>query len=296
MVLDENVNIKVNTRNINTLKDNGFNNINIGDIIQGDINLLSNGSHTKINVRCDICGNEKQIQYRYYNESKSKYGLYACSSKCAQFKNKQTNIKKYGVDNVSKSDIIKRKKKNTSLNKYGVDNPFKSYNVKEKIKNGLFEKYGVDNVSKIDFVKEKRKKTNLERYGNEIFVNSEYFYNNVNYFRDIINPEYFILIKNKFKDKHNLELLKISKKENEIIYKLKCDNGCEHSFECESDMLSHRIRYNTILCTKCNPKNSHTKSGLEKKILSFIKSKYNGEILENYRINNKEIDIYIYLN
>lgn len=41
-------------------------------------------------------------------------------------KSKKTCIKKFGVDNASKSDIIKQKKKNTFLKHYGVDNIWKT--------------------------------------------------------------------------------------------------------------------------------------------------------------------------
>ena len=64
------------------------------------------------------------------------------------------------------------KQKETMLKKYGVDHPSKSKEIKNKIKNTFFEKYGVDNPAKLQHVKDKQKKTNLERYGVEYTINN----------------------------------------------------------------------------------------------------------------------------
>ena len=81
-------------------------------------------------------------------------------------KYKETCIKNYGVDNVSKLSEIKKKKKNTFLINYGVDNIFKSNEFKENLNNIMIEKYGmkrITNPEKIsntrnNFSEEKRKK------------------------------------------------------------------------------------------------------------------------------------------
>lgn len=293
MILDKKVNIKVYSRNIKKLKSLGFDNIKIGDNVLVDISLLPPNSHTTINVKCDVCQEKKQISYKEYNKSLKSGGYYACSSKCAFNKNKQTNIKKYGVEHISQSKLIQKKVKETNLKNYGVENVFQNKEIQKKIKHTFIEKYDVDNPSKYNDFKIKKKETNLKKYGNENFVLSEYFYNNVNYFKNVDNIKYIETIKTKFLNNYNLTLIDIYKSNNQNVYKLKCDNGHNHIFDCESDMLSHRIRYNTILCTICNPKNSYSKSGLEIKILNFIKKYYNSNIIENHRINGKEIDIYL---
>lgn len=58
-------------------------------------------------------------------------------------KRKATILKKYGVDNVSKSDVVKSKKKETTKGHYGVVNPFQSSEVKKRISQVVEEKYGV---------------------------------------------------------------------------------------------------------------------------------------------------------
>ena len=64
------------------------------------------------------------------------------------------------------------KQKETMLKKYGVEHASKSQEIKNKIKNTFFEKYGVDNPAKLQYVKDKQKKTNLQRYGVEYTVNN----------------------------------------------------------------------------------------------------------------------------
>jgi len=60
----------------------------------------------------------------------------------ARKKAKQTCLKVYGVDNVSKVDKVKRKMKRTNLKKYGVPCTLQSKESKEKIKNSIIENYG----------------------------------------------------------------------------------------------------------------------------------------------------------
>src|SRR5690606_30183057 len=62
----------------------------------------------------------------------------ACSTKCAQSKNsakekrKKTNILKWGVDNVSKSDEIKKRTEESNLKKWGTKSTFQNPFVREK--------------------------------------------------------------------------------------------------------------------------------------------------------------------
>lgn len=49
---------------------------------------------------------------------------------------------KYGVDNVSSLDDVKKKKIELSLSKYGTENPFQNKDVQESYKKSMIEKYG----------------------------------------------------------------------------------------------------------------------------------------------------------
>jgi hypothetical protein len=153
--------------------------------------------------KCEVCGKEFEC---IVTASKTN-----CSRECS-FKNpnkiikrRKTCLEKYGVDNVAKADIVKKKGKQTKLErygdenygcygsdsfnksilkkygeknynnrekakktcleKYGVDNTFKSEEIKDKIKDSLLEKYGVEYISQNENIKEKKKKTCLKNYG-----------------------------------------------------------------------------------------------------------------------------------
>lgn len=80
-------------------------------------------------------------------------------------------IKEFGLKKSRESASQKRKE--TCLKKYGVDNPSKSSVVIEKIKNTNIEKYGDVSFTSTKEGKETIKKTKLERYGNENYNNME---------------------------------------------------------------------------------------------------------------------------
>ena len=69
---------------------------------------------------------------------------------------------------------------------------------------------------------------------------------------------------------------------------------CNNIFTINKGLLYNRQKYNTILCTHCNPIDKHI-SGKEIQLLNFIKENYNSEIIENSRniINPYELDIYL---
>lgn len=80
-------------------------------------------------------------------------------------KAKETFLKKYGVDNPSKSKEIYDKVRKTNLERYGVECSAQAEVVKEKIKESNLKKYGVECSFQAEVVKDKIKATSLERYG-----------------------------------------------------------------------------------------------------------------------------------
>ena len=122
MILTENVKIKISRKNIEHLKNKGYN-CNLKDIIDVKVKDLTFGSHIKIKVKCDVCETEKILTYQNYLKGFINSNFYACSSKCALEKVKKTNIKKFGVDSVFKNVEIKEKIKKRCLEKYGVEYP-----------------------------------------------------------------------------------------------------------------------------------------------------------------------------
>ncbi len=90
-------------------------------------------------------------------------------------KTKQTNLKKYGVENVFQSEIYKEKTKKTNLKKYGVEWHTQSNNFKEKANQTNLERYGAKNAFQNKDIQEKQKQTNLKKYGVENVFQSEIY-------------------------------------------------------------------------------------------------------------------------
>ena len=145
---------------------------------------------------CPICG--KNVNFISFNMGYHKF----CSSKCLsnseyrrnkiketnlkkysvenpfqsesiKDKIKETNLKKYGVENYSQTQEFQKKFKQTCLEKYGVESPSQSQEVQNKMKQTCLERYGVENASQSQEVQNKMKQTCLERYGVENYSQSE---------------------------------------------------------------------------------------------------------------------------
>lgn len=231
-----------------------------------------------------------------------------CSRRCMfdsddiKDKKKSTNLIKYGVDNPSKSEITKNKVRKTNLEKFGVEYPLQSEDIKNKLKSFFMEKWGVDNPSKIKEVRDKAENTMLERFGVKYALQSKVLLDklkNTNFIKygneSFTKTESYNLIMKKliFEKNSNIvntddkKLLKLDKTE----YTINCIK-CQEDFIIQRQLWRNRNRNLQEICLVCNPiVNGVSKE--EKNILFYIKEIYNGEIVENYRLENKEIDIYI---
>jgi len=254
MLLEDKINIKVNPKNYKSLVNYTFE--KIGDIIEIDICDLSKNSHMNVRCKCDVCGFEKEIQYKSYLASVSKYNYYTCSSKCAILKNELTNLYRLGVKYPAQSKIVNDKYKNTMFNKYGVDNSLKIDGVNKK---------AVENSKSLD-AKHKRINTNLERFGQDNISKSDIFFGNTK----VGNDDNFI----KYLGNNN------------------CLFRCDlHNFEISTINYHNRINDGVELCTICYPIGD-SKSIKEKELFEFINYEFNGVIIQSYR-DNLEIDIYL---
>ena len=127
-------------------------------------------NNIEIRPVCPVCG-----KYVKFLGLKKKGFTYHCSQYCSNNdlntinKSKQSSLRKYGVDNYSKTKEHKERVKQTCLEKYGREIPF-NY---DKSKETCLEKYGVDNYFKTKEFIEKRKQTCLEKYGVENYNNKE---------------------------------------------------------------------------------------------------------------------------
>lgn len=86
---NQNFIIKINKNNIDHFHEKGYENIKIGDKIEVKAEDLTKGSKRLIKVKCDYCGEEKEIPFRDYHDE---YGTYSCKH-CRQTKTSKITLK-----------------------------------------------------------------------------------------------------------------------------------------------------------------------------------------------------------
>ena len=292
MIKGQEINIKISSSNITHYKNKGYK-CNIKDIILVKINDMTPQSTNKIIAICDICGKEKEVEYRRYVNNVKNKNFYVCSLSCAQSKIKLTKKENFGDPNFS--NIEKRnntceklygnknyknieKQKITNLEKYGQIHVINNIEILEKRKKTNIDKFGFDSPMKNVDVKKQRKNTLLNKYGNEN-------YNNINKTLNSIKEKNINNLKLKFNLENVIDY-------NDQLFLLKCEK--DHNYKISYDLIYRRKSYNNTLCTICNPigvKNSDC----EKSLINFIKNNYDLKIIENSRdiIKPYELDIYL---
>lgn len=299
------------------------------DYLEINVKDLNVGSREIVNVICDFCSSESSVTYKEYLRNILNSGKFACSKKCGSQKSKETNIQKLGVDHPLKLQEFRDKQAKTNLLKFGVEFLQQSETIREKTKNTylenfgvehisqtrenrkrskdwtssqefkmksrktLFENYGVENPTQSEEIQQKIKINNLSKWGFEHPMKSEVIKQKL---KDSLLSKFLVdnITKFEFFRKNNFE---IAKDENYICYEengvcsFRCDNKLVHTFSIPSDIYFKRKSSKLTLCTVCYPTNEIS-SIKEKNLLDFIKSIYNGEILESYR-DKIEIDIYL---
>jgi hypothetical protein len=309
MILNDFIEIKITKKNIDHFI-NFYKNIKLKDIIKVKPEQLQSGSNTRIDTKCEICGIERNIKYQaYYKNINSceDYPIYTCD-KCSHVKIKSYNRKKWGVDYFSQtsdytdkfkktmkekwgveyaqqSDIIREKTKKTNLEKFGVENPFFD---NDMIKSKFKEKWGVDHPSKLkeinDKIKSTKEKNNTSLSSPEIRKKIKET-NNLRYGANTPNQSNILRNNNITNDSNHIKYI------NEGVSEFRCDLNKNHIFYINSSNYHNRKRSKLPLCTVCNPIGD-SQSIKEKELFEFIKSIYNGEIIQSYR-DCLEIDIYL---
>lgn len=208
--------------------------------------------------KCLVC--EKETKYNGMMDGYSRYCSAKCSANSIETKNKkkQTNLEKYGVEQVLQNKNIYNKMTENIKEKYGTDNVFKVKEIQEKQKETIKEKYNVDNVSQLDEVKDKKETTRLKSQTNKMDKILKYF--------DV-----------ELIDKYNLNNREI------LNFKcLKCGNTFENNY--------FNIQQGYGKCPICFPK---YKSNDELELIEFIKSLNISNIVEGDKtiLNGKELDI-----
>lgn len=167
------VEMKWNGSNKKRYMSMGYEFTKIGDVFNVHIIDMPKGSNFYVDVECDYCGSitKKQI-YHYFKEQEMIIKKDACRD-CANTKNKEMNIIKYGVASTQQLKHVKEKTKSTMLERYGFENPMKNDDIKVKLKKSIRDKYGVDHIFELEYFKDKANKTMMDRYGCEWYTQTE---------------------------------------------------------------------------------------------------------------------------
>lgn len=145
MILTKTVEIKLNRGNIPHYKQHEiFKNTKLGDIINVPVKLAPGKS--KIIVKCDLCGSEREILYSTYIDStKNKTEMYLCKGVCSNIKREETNMKLYGVKNCFQNNDKIDKIKHTMIERYGVEHNMQTQKCLNDRVETYRKNYGCDN-------------------------------------------------------------------------------------------------------------------------------------------------------
>lgn len=257
--------------------------INETSFLDNSVSIFQRLWHIENNTKqipaCEVCGKPC-----IFNKAKKIYSR-TCSKKCnlqsetTKSKRKDSNLEKYGVENVFQNQQVKDKIVESHIDRYGVVHQMHRREVKDKIEKTNLNRYGVKSPAQNEDIKQKCKETNLEKYGVSAAFNNQLAKDNrlennwirrLNALKDIV-----IFNSDQVKDIFDNKYWWTCKK-------------CSHIFE------SNLSDGNIPRCKVCYPVNSNS-SNMEKDLISFIQSLYNGNILLNDRkiIAPLEIDIFI---
>jgi hypothetical protein len=170
MILTKEIRVELTQFNYHHYKRLGYDTENKSFLII-KIEDIGNRTPTKIDVKCDLCGKEKNINYRKYTDNISKYNIYTCSNKCAMFKNEETNLQKYGYTHQCKNDEVQDKILKTKLQKGIISNSIEDFSDYRRIVNNLtnrVKKYLFNNWDGFDYYDKENIKENINLNYNDI--------------------------------------------------------------------------------------------------------------------------------
>jgi len=229
MIKEDKVLVPINLRNRSYFQELGYD-IKSDGFIFAFIKDLKSGSKVKVTSVCEICGNEKSIQYSKYlmNKNRNNKGYYSCFD-CKNIEKEKTCMKKWGVRSYSMTEDFKvneskkwkgiqkgsEKGKSTMIIKYGVDSFFKTDIMRERNREWMSS----------DIFKEKSKKTIKEKWGVDSYSKTDEFKSKINDKKDIILSK----IKETFFNKYGVDWYsktdefksKINDKKDEIVNSIK---------------------------------------------------------------------------
>lgn len=154
--------ITVNKTNIEHFRKQGYE-VELKDTISVAAKDLVPGSHKKIIVICDYCGQEISKEFRRFITGRKNSTKDACYD-CAQVKRQEVLQEKYNSDSPFGSQEVRDKSKRTVRERYGVENVMQVKEVKEKLADTLESRYGVRGVLQHPAFLKKARKTTFAKY------------------------------------------------------------------------------------------------------------------------------------
>ena len=162
MLLTKEVEVKINSRNIEHYKNLGYKIpmrkatkrtkevmhkdyvYDLGATITVKTEDLSNGSHAKVDVLCDYCKKEiiSKIYKNYINGSKN--NVKDSCKKCSMKKSEETHFMMHGVRKPLQMSESREKFKETCMDRYSVEYYSKTDECKKRIRSTNLKKYGVE--------------------------------------------------------------------------------------------------------------------------------------------------------
>ena len=274
-------------------------------------------------VKCKYCGKPLKVENAIYGKH------FYCSKKCADADprtselRKKTCLEKYGTSTPLLNEECKKKTVATCREKFGNDmfagsdeykrrvpSPFGKKEVQDKSRQTKIERHGED-FGKVIFeekVKDSMIKRNMERYGVPyVLMNKEKADETHRTMKERYGDEYFWRTSSNNDIKMDIGFSRIGNWSDYVIplFTREEYDGHNHEYSWRCVRCGHEFIqriYTTGLgkdrmvprCEKCFPKS--TCSIAEKEVLDFVKSIYNGRIIENNQTvleNRLELDIYI---
>lgn len=190
---------------------------------------------------------------------------------------KKVMLEKYGVDNPSKSDVIKNKKKQTSLKKYGTTSHMKSVDGYNKFKKSMKEKCGYENPFQNPEVGKKIRQKYIQN--KDSIIKKRIISHRKNFYTNLFNTR----LKDKVEPLFDMcEYTSVNK-----LYPFKCK-------KCGYKFISNLDNGKIPRCLQCYPLiNKKAISDTEIEINDFV-SKYNPTNIScRSIIYPYELDIYI---
>ena len=247
---------------------------------------------------CPICG--KNTAFYTILEGYATY----CSTKCLNLdpitrsKIEKTNLERYGAKGNfgrteisqkaiehSQSNDAKQRRAKTNLKRYNAENPYASKLIIDKMKQNNLDKYGVEYSWQREDIKKKIEQTHIDKYGTKSHTQSIKF-----------KQQQYLNKQQKYKQ---FEIDNNCTKRTEVV-KLYGHGWIHKDSGIKITYLKYRgilfIKNEDVVLIKEYYEKGHTQSSFPEVSLSnYVKSIYDGTIIENTRliINPCELDIYL---